>query len=750
MNSQWTFQWTASTILPALAAMAVMGHFSFRVWQRNPQRRRAVGLLEGLRMLTAALIVLTLCQPERVSVIPSQFAPQIAVLWDDSGSMKTQDVVAGGQTPATRAAWLKGQIEGKAFDPLKSAYKTTFIPFSVRDAPPKDVAPGTAKDGAVKSQATPKAADGTDLSLALGDKLADFSNLRAVLLLSDGDWNTGEAPIGKAAELRARGIPVYTVLTGAPQHLPDVELRDVKAPSFCLAREKVAIPFQLANHLPSELRTKISIACDGVVQSDKDVRVLPGDTLQDTVVWTPPSAGKHTLTLSTPVLSDELDATNNTQSFTLDVREETLRVLVIDSLPRWEYRYLRNALSRDPGVAVETLLLHPGMGPGEGKGYLAKFPENMQALGKYDVVFVGDVGIGGGELTKEQAELIRGLAENQGSGVVFLPGSRGRQATWAGSPFDGMLPVELDASRPQGITSTAETRFHLTENGSKHLLTMLADNPAGNFLVWKNLPGFTWNAAVRKLRSGSDLLAVNPVVSCESGRMPVLATRPFGNGNVLFMGIDSAWRWRKGVEDLYHYRFWGQVIRWMAHKRHQSHDQGVRLFYSPETPVAGQTVYVNVTLSDRLGTPVAKELLKATLVDAEGRTADSFLLTEAPGGWGVYQGKCLPMASARYKLKIEGQNSGMRHEAVLETTAKTVELTGQPAKSETLAEIARITRGAAGATSDLPAIVGQIKALPKAADTEIRDTLWNNRWWGLLLLTLLVVYWSLRKKMGLI
>ena len=43
-----------------------------------------------------------------------------------------------------------------------------------------------------------------------------------------------------------------------------------------------------------------------------------------------------------------------------------------------------------------------------------------------------------------------------------------------------------------------------------------------------------------------------------------------------------AWRWRRGVEDTYHYRFWGQVVRWMAHQRHLAHKEGIRFFYNPE------------------------------------------------------------------------------------------------------------------------------------------------------------------------
>ena len=45
------------------------------------------------------------------------------------------------------------------------------------------------------------------------------------------------------------------------------------------------------------------------------------------------------------------------------------------------------------------------------------------------------------------------------------------------------------------------------------------------------------------------------------------------------MGTDGAWRWRKGVEDKYHYRFWGQVVRWMAYQRNMAKGETMRLYY---------------------------------------------------------------------------------------------------------------------------------------------------------------------------
>ncbi len=82
---------------------------------------------------------------------------------------------------------------------------------------------------------------------------------------------------------------------------------------------------------------------------------------------------------------------------------------------------LEKLLKRDPGVEMNCLLFHPGMSVGGGRNYLSSFPGTKEALSLYDVIFLGDVGIGHNELTEKDAELIKGLVEQQASGLVFLP-----------------------------------------------------------------------------------------------------------------------------------------------------------------------------------------------------------------------------------------------------------------------------------------------------------------------------------------
>ena len=294
-------------------------------------------------------------------------------------------------------------------------------------------------------------------------------------------------------------------------------------------------------------------------------------------------------------------------------------MLVVDSLPRWEYRYLRNALARDPGRGHAVPPFHPEIGPGDGPDYIPAFPATKEALAPYDVIFLGDVGIGQNELTETNAAMIRGLVEQQASGLVFVPGPRGREATFLNSPLADLYPVLLDPAKPQGIGLQNEAQLVLTSAGKHHWLTRFDSDEDRNDELWKQLPGFFWSAAVEKSRPGSEVLAVHSSLRNDFGRVPLLVTRSAGAGKVLFLGTDSAWRWRRGVEDKFHYRFWGQVVRWMAHQRHLSEKDGIRLSYSPEAPQAGDPVYLQSTVLDESGFPIDKGPVTGKITSPGGR-----------------------------------------------------------------------------------------------------------------------------------
>ena len=242
----------------------------------------------------------------------------------------------------------------------------------------------------------PQPGRGTDLHEPLARALEKIQNLRGIVLASDGDWNEGPPPVQAAARLRIKGVPVFVVPVGSPTRLPDIELLSASTPrpsawpaSRCASRSR-----SKARCRESMSPTVILRTSDGDELS-KEVRIAPMSRTSDWIVWKPRATGDFTLTLEVPKHGDESLTDNNRMTAPISIREEKLRVLVVESYPRWEYRYLRNALSRDPGVDVSCLLFHPGLSKvgGGNKDYIKQFPAGLDELSRYDVVFLGDVGL---------------------------------------------------------------------------------------------------------------------------------------------------------------------------------------------------------------------------------------------------------------------------------------------------------------------------------------------------------------------
>ena len=282
----------------------------------------------------------------------------------------------------------------------------------------------------------------------------------------------------------------------------------------------------------------------------------------------------------------------------------------------------------------------PGLSKAGGgnKDYIKQFPAGMDELSKFDVVFLGDVGVEDGQLTTEQCRLLKGLVEHQASGLVFMPGWQGREFSLLDTELGDLCPVVLDPAQPGGWGSRVANHFELTELGRRSLLTKLADTQDDNAEVWEGLPGFQWYAPVLRAKAGSDVLAVHKDASNEFGRLPLLATRTFGAGKVLFMGTDGAWRWRKGVEDKYHYRFWGQVVRWMAYQRNMAKGETMRLYYVPDQPRVHQVLALHANVMERSGEPLHGGEVTARITAPSGQS-ELVRFSSAGDEWGEFTGR---------------------------------------------------------------------------------------------------------------
>ncbi len=702
-------------------------------WRRSGFRR-STGILELLRFVLMCLVIATFCQPEWLEEQTSEQRPTLAVLWDKSGSMKTRDVAlnsGAGAEPQSRAEVIKPLLSEAAWrradDDSGTELDIVFEPFSSH---------------------LEAAEEGTDLNGGLTQVLDKHSGLRGVVVLSDGDWNVGKSPVEAATRFRMKGVPLFAVAVGSNVPLPDLELASMDAPTFGIAGKPLRIPFSVRSTLGQDRDVQVTLRVDEKAVATKVVRVPAMGQAPASLTWVPPATGDYTLTMRVPRDAKERLVENNEISAPIAIRQEQLKVLVIESYPRWEYRYLRNALERDPGVEVTCLLFHPELPKvGGGRGYIKAFP-TANALSRFDVVFLGDVGIGPKQLSTGQARDLRQLVSAQAAGLVFLPGRVGFQNTLGGSALTDLLPVVVNPAQAAGIGSRSPGHFALTSSGQRSLLTKLADTDQANADIWRTLPGFHWFAAVKRATPGSEVLAVHEQERTTTGRVPLIVTKTYGTGKVLFMGTDSAWKWREGVEDRYHYRFWGQVARWMAYQRQMAEGQSMRLFYSPDRPRVDDVVSLNANVLDGQGGPASEGTVVVQAMSPSGKTETVRLQPGEKDAWGLFTGSFTAKEPGTYRLVATCAETGAFVQTDLSVQGLHRERQGRLARFDVLEEITSITDGRLVPVSKVQTLLADLAALPEPERAMHRTRIWSHPAWCAALIVLMGVFWTGRKISG--
>ena len=687
---------------------------------------RRVGLLEIGRAMIIILIIFTLFDPQRVEKLQSARKSQIICLVDRSDSMQTEDIVLENRKPINREQWSEEFLKEDWVPTLET--NATLL---------------------VKTFSSLKGTKETDITTAITDALDTSEELKAVLLLTDGDANTGNSILSVAGRSRALSVPIYSIITGAESSLPDLSLDDAFAPSFVLQEERVTISWQATNSFKSPRNSMITLLANGKKVDERPVYFNRGETISGNISWLPEQSGEVDFQILLNKIEGETYANNNQKNLRTRVEEKIIKALIIDSYPRWEYRFLRNALSRDPGVDLSCILFHPNMSPSIGEDYIGEFPKNKALLAPYDVVFIGDVGVGENELTSEQSELLADLIQYQASGIIFMPGRRGRQLSFEKTPLQELLPVIYDPEKPRGLGTQNPASFVLTHRGNEHWLTNLRGSGEKNRDFWSRLPGFHWSAMIQKSRPGSEVLAVHSNFVTEWGKMPILVIRRVGAGKSLYLGSDSAWRWRRGVEDKYHYRFWSQVVRWMAHGRYVAEKDGIKLIPSPEKPRLGEKVMLRCIILDKNGFPLENGEVKGFAKHPDG-SVENLSFKPDPECPGVYLSSLQSSEAGNLYLEAGCTSAERSIQTTLRIEESNREKLGRPAISGPLSQLARLTGGSSKGHEDAKELIDRLSILPQPKPTVKIHRLRTNLNWGIFLFTLLAIYWTGRKFFGMV
>jgi hypothetical protein len=218
---------------------------------------------------------------------------------------------------------------------------------------------------------------------------------------------------------------------------------------------------------------------------------------------------------------------------------------------------------------------------------------------------------------------------------------------------------------------------------------------------------------------------------------------------VLFMGTDGAWRWRKGVEDKYHYRFWGQVVRWMAYQRNMAKGETMRLYYSPDQPQVRQTVSLSANVMERNGEPLSKGDVTARITAPSGKV-ETVRFTATGEEWGAFQARFTAAEPGKHAVTLACPQTGATLETSIFVQGDVAERVGRPARPEVLEEIARVTRGQVLAPGKTDQLLRSLAGLPDPPPSVRHVPLWCHPALAGAVVALLAAFWIARKAVGLV
>lgn len=579
----------------------------------------------------------------------------------------------------------------------------------------------------------------------LGDAVATVLHdaggrpVAGMVLFSDGQNTGGRSPAEVAAGAGTAQTPIFTVPAGTAATLRDVAIVDVSASSLVsvgdTARVAVTLESQGLDKRPVTIELREG---DKLIDSKE---LILRTTEQQVVELSFPAKdpGPHYLTVHVPPLPEEPEhlRANNTDVAFVRVSEEKIKVLYIEGTPRWDFRFLKNAMRRDHGLGGREgnepdIVIESEWRRRPPEQQAAALPQSLDELAKYHVVILGDVSPQA--LSRPLVDLLIKAVRERGLGLLVEAGPQFMPHAYDAGLQD-LLPVKL-RSRAAGREAPVYKPFRLTisPEGTMHEAMRLYDDPGRNQNAWEHMPAYYWCAAAERPAPAATVLAWNPNVEGPYGKLPLVAAHYAGQGKVMFVGTDSTWLWRQNVGDRFFYKFWGQSLRYVARRDDKNRNKSW-LEARPLRAQPGEQAQLELMAFAADGSPRTETALPVRVVN--GNETAIVEMTADPGTKGRYTGRYQLPTAGEYRFVYDPGAGAASAEAKVRVLASIEEMRHPSVNRIALDRMASASGGRLVELPELASLLDQFKGESKLTRLHREATIWDN--W-LMLMILVVLY----------
>lgn len=732
--------------LPVLAVLlAVVAAGVAAVWTyrraRVPSPLWHRGFLLGLRLATLALVLFCLLAPTLIVRTVASQRNFLAVLVDDSRSMGIADGDGASRSAfVTRAFSRDAALRGA----LASRFSLRFFRFS------------SSADRLADLQSLTFSGTRSNIGQSLKRVSEELAGLpvSGIVLVSDGA-DTSQAAIADALRsMRSAALPVFTVGVGREHFAHDVQIGRVEPPSTVLKGATVVAETVISQTGYAGRTVPLVVEDEGHMVGSQEV-TLPadGEPAAVRVRFTLAESGARLLKFRLPTLEGEQVTQNNVREALVNVRDRREKLLYIEGEPRFEMKFLRQAVAGDKNLQVVTLqrtaehkfLRLDVDTPEEVAG---GFPRTREELFAYRGLILGSTEAS--NFTPDQLQMIADFVGVRGGGLLALGGRHSfAEGGYAGTPVAEALPIVL---RP---TKAAESfleyvKVRPTPLGETHIATQIGDTEQASAERWKKLPPLTAVNPIHEVKPGASILLTGAPGRTGDSQI-VLAFQRYGAGSALALPVQDLWLWRMSadiaVEDTTHQTLWRRLVRWLV----DGVPERVSIHADRERVEPGDAVTISTTVRDARFVEVNDATVHAHVIAPSGRERDlpmDFVVDEN----GEYRATFVADEKGLYEIRAEatrGRDSVGRDVTYVRAAPGDDEYFDAAMQAPLLRRIAQETGGRFYTPASVASLPDDITYLGRGVTVVEQKQIWDM---PIILLALVVLAggeWFLRRRWGL-
>ncbi len=567
-------------------------------------------LLTLLRAGALTAVVFLIGQPTVHLVSTSKRPPGLAVLVDDSRSMRIVD------RTGDRASSLRALLQSDALRTLSGRADVRYYTFGAR----------WNNDVKLPGDTLPLNEASTDISSAFRNIAAEKErwNVNAVLLLTDGAYNVGRNPLYDALQA---GLPTFAVGIGDSSQQRDLVVSRVIANDLVYSGVPSPVSALVKSTGYGGEQVEVTLTEGGAVLGRTAVTLESGNReYEASLTYTPQGEGMHKYTVRVSALPGELTAANNSREFFSRILKSKLRLLIIAGGPGPDLTSIRQTLSEEKNFAVTSFTQKRSSGFYEG-------PIPPAMLDSADCLVL--IGMPTRETTPQILETLKNLLLEEDKPLLYV----------SGPDVDNERLSALGPVLPFSVQSAlqGEQLVFLQPSDKEAANPILSGDPPGDASAWTKLPPIFRTKSVFRAKPEATVLAFARIQNVTLPD-PLLLTRSVARQKSLACLGYGVWRLRLLAQgssltsDLFA-RFLQSTIRWLTVPEER---RPLRVSTSKEAFSEGEPVEFSGQLYDATGRPVD----------------DAQVHVVAQGGSKVSETDLRSIGNGRYEGSLEGLTEG--------------------------------------------------------------------------------------------